>query len=202
MEQTIPAPAGTRHDLVELVKLDPTIRLDIRYARSDNFVGRPVYDLARAFLQAPAARDLAAAHQGLQQQGLGLVVFDGYRPWSVTKLFWEVTPEEKRLFVANPQRGSRHNRGCAVDLSLIDLKIDAQLPMPSEFDEFTDRAFVAYDGGTVEETRNRDLLIATMETHGFRVNQHEWWHFDHHRYGDYPVLDVPFEALDSGRTSP
>ena len=109
-------------DLLELIKLDPTIKLDIRYARSDNFVGRKVYPEARAFLQRPAAEALVRVHRKLKKQGLGLVVYDGYRPWTITKLFWDVTPQDKRIFVANPKTGSRHNRGCAVDLSIFNLK--------------------------------------------------------------------------------
>src|SRR5215210_917492 len=99
-------------DLLELVKLDKTIKLDIRYATADNFVGKPVYPEARAFLQRDAAAAVARVHKKLKKQGLGLVIFDGYRPWSITKLFWEVTREDKRKFVANPERGSKHNRGC------------------------------------------------------------------------------------------
>ena len=127
-------------DLLELVKLDKTIKLDIRYARNDNFVGRPVYTEARAFLQRPAAEALIRVHKLLKAQGLGLVIFDGYRPWAVTKLFWEVTPEDKRKFVANPKTGSRHNRGCAIDLSIYDVQTGKLVPMPSDFDEFTERA--------------------------------------------------------------
>jgi len=109
-------------DLVEIVSLDPTIKLDIRYATPNNFVGRPVYTEARAFLQRPAAEALVRAHRSVRDKGYGLLVFDGYRPWSVTKLFWDVTPRLKRDFVANPKKGSKHNRGCAVDLSLYDLR--------------------------------------------------------------------------------
>jgi D-alanyl-D-alanine dipeptidase len=114
-----PVETGKRPpDLVELATLDPTLHLDVRYATRNNFVGRPVYEEARAFLQRPAAEALLRAHRALAAKGYGIVVFDGYRPWSVTKLFWEVTPEHKKEFVADPRQGSRHNRGCAVDLSL------------------------------------------------------------------------------------
>src|ERR1041384_3002129 len=108
-------------DLVELTKLDPTIKLDIRYATKNNFLGKPVYKQARAFLQRPAAEALVKINQRLRSQGYGLVVFDGYRPWAVTKTFWDVTPEDKKIFVADPQKGSRHNRGCAIDLSMFSL---------------------------------------------------------------------------------
>src|SRR5512134_3839711 len=127
-------------DLVELVALDPTIKLDIRYATASNFVGRPVYDQARAFLQRPAAEALVRAHRALGEKGYGLLVFDAYRPWRVTKLFWDVTPPAQRDFVANPRKGSKHNRGCAVDLSLYDLRTGEEVPMPSAYDDFTARA--------------------------------------------------------------
>ncbi len=108
--------------MIELIKLDPTIKLDIRYATDDNFVGRKVYPEARAFLQKAAATALVEVHKQLRNEGLGLVIFDGYRPWTITKLFWEVVPEHQRKFVADPAKGSKHNRGCAVDLSIFDLK--------------------------------------------------------------------------------
>ena len=182
-------------DLLELVKLDNTIKLDIRYARSDNFVGRPVYTEARAFLQRPAAEALLRVHQKLQRQGLGLVIFDGYRPWSITKLFWEVTPEDKRKFVANPKTGSKHNRGAAIDLSIYDLKTGRLLEMPSDYDEFTERASPNYTGGTDEQRRNRDLLRSLMEAEGFTVNQNEWWHFDYKDWQEYAIYDIPFSEI-------
>jgi zinc D-Ala-D-Ala dipeptidase len=188
-----PKHTGKREaQLIELIKLDPTIKLDIRYATDDNFVGRKVYPEARAFLQKPAAEAVARVHQKLGKQGLGLVIFDGYRPWAITKLFWEVTPEEKRKFVANPVKGSKHNRGCAVDLSIFDLKTGALLPMPSAYDEFTDRASPNYKGGTEEEIRNRELLRKLMEDEGFTVNPNEWWHFDYKNWEDYAIYDISF----------
>lgn len=182
-------------DLVELIKLDKTIKLDIRYARSDNFVGRPVYTEARAFLQRPAAEALLQVHQQLKKQGLGLAIFDGYRPWTVTKLFWEVTPEDKRKFVANPKNGSRHNRGCAVDLSIYDLKTGKLIPMPSDFDDFSDKAHPEYAGGTAEETKNRNMLRKMMEAVGFTVNENEWWHFDYKDWREYGIYDIAFSDI-------
>ena len=179
-------------DLIELTKLDKTIKLDIHYARSDNFVGRPVYAEARAFLQGPAAEALVKVHKELKKKGLGLVIFDGYRPWSVTKLFWDVVPGDKRKFVANPEKGSKHNRGCAVDLSIYDLKTDKELPMPSTFDEFTERASPDYKGGTDEERANRDMLRRLMESQGFVVNPNEWWHFDYKDWEKYAIYDISF----------
>src|SRR5215510_4642309 len=138
-------------DLVELVKLDSTIKLDIRYATSNNFLGRPVYREGRAFLQRPAAEALTRANRRLREKGYGLLVFDGYRPWSVTKIFWDSTPQEKKRFVADPSQGSRHNRGCAVDLTLYDTRSGREVEMPSGYDEMTERAYPNYSGGTEEQ---------------------------------------------------
>ena len=184
-------------DLVELVRLDPTIKLDIRYATANNFVGRPVYTEARAFLQRPAAEALVGAHRSLAEKGYGLLVFDGYRPWSVTKLFWDVTPPSKREFVANPKEGSKHNRGCAVDLSLYDLRTGSEVQMPSAYDEMSPRAYPSYAGGTPEERERRDLLRAAMEAQGFTVEPNEWWHFNCKDWREYPILDIPFSAIPS-----
>lgn len=183
------------NDLVELVKLDPTIRLDIRYARSENFLGRPVYAQARAFLQRPAAESLVRAHRRLRANGYGILVHDGYRPWSVTRLFWDATPEEKKVFVADPARGSRHNRGCAADVTLFDLKTGLAVRMPSEYDEMTERAYPDYPGSTSEERSLRTLLREAMEAEGFTVYEYEWWHFDYKDWRRYRITDVPFSAI-------
>jgi D-alanyl-D-alanine dipeptidase len=180
---------------VEIVGLDPTIKLDIRYATARNFVGRPVYTEARAFLQRPAAEALVRVQHALQPKGYGLLVFDGYRPWSVTKLFWDVTPSSKRDFVANPKKGSKHNRGCAVDLSLYDLRSGSEVQMPSAYDEMSPRASPDYTGGTAEERARRDLLRRAMEAQGFTVEPNEWWHFNCREWREYPILDVPFDAI-------
>jgi D-alanyl-D-alanine dipeptidase len=182
-------------DLVELVKLDKTIKLDIRYARTDNFVGKAVYTEARAFLQRPAAEALLRVHKKLKKQNLGLIIFDGYRPWAVTKIFWEVTPEDKRKFVANPKTGSKHNRGCAVDLSIYDRKTGKLVEMPSDFDEFTERASPDYAGGTEKARANRDLLRRLMEAEGFTVNANEWWHFDYKTWQEYAIYDIAFSEI-------
>ncbi|HET8608580.1 MAG TPA: M15 family metallopeptidase [Burkholderiales bacterium] len=182
-------------DLVELDQFDAAIKLDIRYATSDNFVGRPVYPEARAFLQRPAAEALRRANAGLRRHGYGIVVFDGYRPWSVTKLFWDVTPPDKHQFVADPREGSRHNRGCAADVSLYQLATGRNVPMPSEYDEMTERAYPDYRGGTDGERRTRDLLRQVMEAEGFSVYRTEWWHFDYRDWKQYAILDVPFYTI-------
>lgn len=184
-------------DLVELAKLDPSIKLDIRYATTNNFLHRPVYTQARAFLQRPAAEALVRAHRALKAKGYGVVVFDGYRPWSVTKIFWDsVTDKEREIeFVANPKKGSRHNRGCAVDLSLFELATGREVEMPSGYDEFSERAFPAYAGGTKEARARRDLLKAAMEAEGFTVYPAEWWHFDYQDWKQYHIQDIPFERM-------
>lgn len=196
-QSTVPKPVKREADLLELVKLDKSIKLDIRYARSDNFVGKPVYAEARAFLQRPAAEALVRVHRKLKSEGLGLAIFDGYRPWSVTKLFWEVTPEDKRIYVANPKTGSRHNRGCAVDLTMYDRRSGKLVAMPSDFDEFTEHASPDYKGGTDEERRNRDLLRKAMEAEGFTVNANEWWHFDYKDWQSYAIYDISFDDAGS-----
>ena len=182
-------------DLVELITLDRTIKLDIRYATPNNLAGRAVYAEARAFLQRPAAEALVRVHRSLAPHGYGLLVFDGYRPWRVTKLFWDVTPVEKREFVADPAKGSKHNRGCAVDLSIYELNSGREVEMPSAYDEMSPRAYPTYEGGTAEVRRRRDLLRAAMKKEGFTVEPNEWWHFNYKDWTEYPILDLPFSAL-------
>jgi D-alanyl-D-alanine dipeptidase len=182
-------------DLVELTSLDRAIRLDVRYATADNFLSTPVYAEARAFLQRPAAEALVRAHRSLAATGHGLLIHDAYRPWWVTKLFWDATPVEKRDFVADPAKGSRHNRGCAVDLTLYRLSDGRAVEMPSLYDEMTERASPAYEGGPPEPRRLRDLLRSTMEREGFTVFETEWWHFDHRDWREYPILNLSFAEI-------
>jgi D-alanyl-D-alanine dipeptidase len=197
LKQQPPVEQGTflKPDLVELVTLDPTIKLDVRYAGANNFLGTPLYTQGRAFLQRPAAEALVRAHRELEAQGYGLIIHDGYRPWYVTKIFWDATPDDKKIFVANPQEGSKHNRGCAVDLSLYDLKTGAEVDMPSGYDEMSERAYADYAGGTSQQRALRTLLRQAMEKHGFAVNPTEWWHFDYKDWKQYPILNVKFEDL-------
>jgi zinc D-Ala-D-Ala dipeptidase len=182
-------------DLVEVVTLDPTIKLDIRYATTNNFLSTPMYRQARAFLQRPAAEAVVRANQALKGQGYGLLIHDAYRPWYVTKMFWEATPEDKRIFVANPAEGSRHNRGCAVDITIYDLKTGSAVKMPSGYDEMSERAYADYTGGTSDERQRRDLLRRTMENEGFTVYPQEWWHYDYKDWKLYPILNLRFEQL-------
>ena len=195
-----PRETGTFREpyLVELIELDRTIKLDVRYATANNFTGRAVYTEARAFLQRPAAEALVRASRALRKKGYGLSVFDGYRPWSVTKLFWEITPADKKQFVADPAKGSRHNRGCAVDLTLYDLKTGRQVSMPGEYDEMSERSHINYAGGTAEQRRLRDLLRAALEAEGFTPYEPEWWHYDFKDWRQYPILDLSFSELTDG----
>lgn len=181
--------------LVEPIKLDPTIKLDIKYATKNNFLGRPFYKEAKAYLQEHVAKDLVKVSKKLNKKGFRLIIFDGYRPWSTTKIFWDETPIEKRKFVADPKIGSNHNRGCAVDLSLYNLKTQKELKMPCAFDTFSQEALPTYKGGRDEERANRDLLREVMESENFTVHPNEWWHFDYKDCEDYEILDVPFEKL-------
>jgi zinc D-Ala-D-Ala dipeptidase len=184
-----------QNELVELVKLDPTIKLDIRYAGTNNFLSTPIYSQARAFMQRPAAEALVRASHALKQQGYGLLIHDAYRPWYVTKIFWDATPDDKKIFVADPKEGSKHNRGCAVDLTLYYLKTGEPVQMPSGYDEMSPRAFADYAGGTPDETSRRDLLRKAMEHEGFTVYPQEWWHFDYKDWKQYRIQNVRFEAI-------
>jgi len=182
-------------DLVELVTLDPTIHLDIRYATNNNIVGQPVYKEARAFLQRPAAKALVNVNNELKPLGYGLLVFDGYRPWSVTKLFWDITSKENKKFVANPKNGSRHNRGCAIDVSLYDLKTGKEIQMTGTYDEMSERSYPNYKGGTKEQRELRDVLISKMEANGFTVYKYEWWHFDYQGWESYRIQNIQFSEI-------
>jgi D-alanyl-D-alanine dipeptidase len=182
--------------LVDLARVVPGVRLDIRYAGTDNFLSTPVYTSARAFLQKPAAEALARAARSLEREGYGLLVHDAYRPWHVTRIFWEATPPDKRDFVADPAKGSRHNRGCAVDLTLYERATGRAVEMPSLYDEMSERAYPNYPGGTPEQRRLRDLLRRAMEREGFTVFEFEWWHFDYRDWPRYRIANLSFEALE------
>jgi len=182
-------------DLVELTTLDRTFKLDIRYATANNFLGSPLYSQARAFLQRPAAQALLRVQKSLAPEGYGLLIHDTYRPWYVTKIFWDATPVNLHEYVADPAHGSRHNRGCAVDLTLYDLKTGRTIEMPSLYDETTDRAHADYAGGTAAQRRLRDFLRKHMEAEGFAVYEFEWWHFDYRDWSLYAIQNVRFEDL-------
>lgn len=182
-------------DLVDVTTLDPTIKLDIRYATSNDFLGTPLYTEARAFMQRPAAEALVRVVQKLRPMGYGLLIHDAYRPWYVTKIFWEATPPDKRMFVADPAQGSRHNRGCAVDLTLYELNTGKPVTAVSGYDEFSPRAYPYYPGGTSLQRWYRDLLRTIMVSEGFTVYDTEWWHFDYEDWRLYPIGNQTFEQL-------
>jgi CubicO group peptidase (beta-lactamase class C family)/D-alanyl-D-alanine dipeptidase len=182
-------------DLVDLTTLDPTIKLDIRYASTNNFLGTPFYSSARALLQRPAAEALVRAHHRLKEKGYGLLIHDAYRPWYVSKMFWDATPLSGHAFVADPSKGSKHNRGCAVDLALYDLTGGKPIEMVGGYDEFSARSSPDYPGGTSRQRWHRERLRRAMEAEGFTVNEVEWWHFDHRDWPKYPLLNATFEAL-------
>ena len=181
--------------LTHLEQLDPTLKFDIRYAREDNFIKRKVYRSAHAFLLAHVAADLLNVHLKLKPKGFGLLIFDGYRPWSVTKLFWDLSNEHDRQFLADPAKGSSHNRGCAVDLSLYELKTGRAVVMPSDFDEMNEKSYVAYTGGDARSRELRDLLQETMKAHHFTGIKNEWWHFNHTSHHEWPVMNFTFEEI-------
>jgi CubicO group peptidase (beta-lactamase class C family)/D-alanyl-D-alanine dipeptidase len=192
-----PVETGPRRasDLVELSTLDPTIKLEIRYATTNNFISTPMYSQARAFLQRPAAEALLRAHRSLAKYGLGLLIHDAYRPWYVTKMFWDATPDSAKIFVANPAQGSRHNRGAAVDLTVYDLRTGRAIEMVSGYDEFSARAYPDYPGGTSRQRYDRELLRRAMEAEGFRVYEAEWWHFDYQDWRLYPIGNQTFDQI-------
>jgi len=189
---------GRRPDLVELTGIDPRLRIDLRYATSNNFTGNVVYPAARAFLQRPAAQALARVGDRARARGYGLLILDAYRPWSVTRMFWDSYPMHRR-YLADPLQGSRHNRGCAVDLTLFDLAGGEEVKMPSAYDDFSERAHPLYEGGSEPERAARDLLRKLMEAEGFTVYENEWWHFDYTGWREYPVLDVSLEDVATAR---
>jgi D-alanyl-D-alanine dipeptidase len=182
-------------DLINLATVDPNIKFDIRYASSNNFIGFPLYERADAYLQRPAAQALGRAQQALAMKGYGLLIHDGYRPWFVTKMFWDATPESGHAFVADPSHGSRHNRGCAVDLTLYDLKSGNAVEMTGRYDEMSPRSFADYVGGTSRQRWLRALLRREMEAQGFAVYPEEWWHFDYKDWSDYAIGTATFSQI-------
>jgi serine beta-lactamase-like protein LACTB len=186
-------------DLVDLAALDDTLKLDIRYATTNNFLSTPFYTSAKAYMQRPAAEALVRVHKKLGEQGYGLMIHDAYRPWHVTKMFWDATPEKQHLFVADPAKGSRHNRGCAVDLTLYDRKTGKPVVMTGGFDEMSDRSYPDYLGGTSLQRWHRDLLRRSMEAEGFTVYEAEWWHFDYKDWKQYAIGNRTFEEIAAGK---
>lgn len=179
-------------ELVDVQKLVPDVVLDIRYATTNNFTGKQLYPVAKCYLRRQAAESLKAVAEELHGMGYGLKVYDGYRPLSVQKKMWEIYPHEG--YVANPAKGSRHNRGAAVDLTLI--KLDGSpVAMPTEYDDFTRKAHRRYMDLPEEVLKNRELLETVMKKHGFRGLPTEWWHFDFRDSEKYEILDIDYSAV-------
>ena len=181
--------------LVDLTKTVPGIIPDIRYATDNNFTHKKVYTSARAFARVAVAKALADIQHELSQKGLSLKVFDAYRPYAATLLFWDIMHDT--AYVASPLTGSRHNRGYAVDVSIVNLKTGKELVMPTPFDDFTVRANASYPDISEDAAKNRALLITIMSKHGFTVYPSEWWHYDYRGWRDYGLMDLSFEELDS-----
>ena len=186
--------ADPRKELINLAEFVPGLVLDIRYATTNNFTGEQIYNLARAYARKPVAEALKKIQDDLRKQGLGIKVFDAYRPYKATVKFYEVYRDT--TYVASPYRGSRHNRGCALDLTVIDLKTGNELEMPTGYDSFKKEAWPSTPVKDPVIRKNRELLIGAMQKHGFKVNSSEWWHFDFVGWQQYEVLDIDFEELE------
>lgn len=180
-------------ELLELKKYIPGLKLDIRYASKNNFTGQAVYRQARAFARRPVTESLRNVQIELNKSGLGLKIFDAYRPYTVTRKFFEIASDKN--FVANPKDGSRHNRGCAIDLTLINLKTGKELAMPTPYDSFAPEAASDFNDLPMDVIKNRDLLRTVMEKNNFRVLNNEWWHFDFIGWRNFELMDIPFEDL-------
>lgn len=181
-------------ELIDLEKFIPGIALDIRYATTNNFTKEKIYNLARAYARKPVAEALKKAQQEFLKQGVGIKIHDAYRPYKATVKFYELYKDT--TYVASPYRGSRHNRGCAIDMTLIDIKSGNELKMPTEYDSFRKEAWPTTPVSDPVIKKNRELIISVMEKHGFKVNASEWWHFDFIGWKKYEVLDIDFEELE------
>ena len=185
--------ANPDKQLVEIKRYIPQIVLDIRYATTNNFMHRRMYQQAKAYARLPVVKALQQVEADLKTRGLGLKIYDAYRPYSVTVKFYQMTSDTN--FVADPRKGSKHNRGCAVDLSLIDLKTGKELDMPTGFDSFSRKAAANYPTLSKQQLDNRELLKTIMQAHGFKVLSTEWWHYDFNGWANYELLDIPFSGL-------
>ncbi len=169
--------------------------LDIRYATTDNVTQKVLYKQPRAFLIKSAAERLKLIQEKLKSKGLGIKIFDGYRPYAVTLQLWEAIKDDR--YAASPDKGSRHNRGAAIDMTLINLKTGEELAMPTPYDDFTEKAHLNYMKLPTEVIKNREFLIKMMTDNGFVTITSEWWHFDLQGWSAYPLLDLSFEELDT-----
>lgn len=180
-------------EMVELKAVIPSVQLDIRYATKNNFTKEIIYTLPKAYARKPVAEALAKVQDSLKHYNLGLKIYDAYRPYAATLRFYEVYPDT--AFVANPQKGSRHNRGCAIDLTLVELSSGKEIPMPSGFDDFSEKAYPDYSKLSDTVLKNRAFLFSLMKHFGFNHISSEWWHFDYVDWRNYPLMDLSFEEL-------
>jgi len=181
------------NQLIEIKKAIPNINLDIRYATKNNFMQQVMYKQARAFARKPVIEALKKIQKELNKKGYGLKIFDGYRPYAITVEFYKKASDKN--FVANPAKGSKHNRGCAVDLTLVNLKTGKELVMPTPYDSFSAAAAAKYQNVSPEARKNRDFLIAIMGKYQMNVLENEWWHYDFSDWKNYNLMDIPFEKL-------
>lgn len=179
-----------KHGLVELIKLDDSFVIDIKYATEDNFIGKKIYTMPVCLIHKDVAKKLINANNEFKALGYRIKIFDAYRPYSAQQVLWDAADDKS--YVANPKKGSIHNRGAAVDITLVDMDGN-ELPMPSGYDEFSERAHLKYDKCEQELIDNRELLGKIMVKNGFRRISTEWWHFDDVSYEKYPILDLSFE---------
>lgn len=186
--------ANPEKELIDLEKFIPGIVLDIRYATTNNFTGEQIYNLSQAYARKPVAEALKKAQEEFSKHGVGIKIYDAYRPYSATVKFYEVYRDT--TYVASPYKGSRHNRGCAIDMTLVDLKTGEELKMPTEYDSFKKEAWPSTPVKDPLIKKNRDLIISVMQRHGFKVNASEWWHFDFNGWQKFEVMDIDFEKLE------
>lgn len=186
--------ANPQNELINLEKFVPGVRLDIRYATTNNFTQEKIYNLARAYARKPVAEALKKAQADFKKLGYGIKIFDAYRPYAATVKFYEVYKDT--TYVASPYRGSRHNRGCAIDMTIFDLKTGKDLPMPTEYDSFRKEAWPSTPVSDPIIRKNRETIISVMANHGFKVNGSEWWHFDFIGWQKFEVMDISFEELE------
>lgn len=179
----------TLHDtaMVELKKYDKDFVLDIKYATTDNFTKQVLYDCGRSFLRKKVAKDLLNAHKEFKKLGYRIKIFDGYRPHSVQFKMWDLTPDKR--YVGNPHKGSMHNRGCAVDLTLIDSN-GKEVDMGTPYDFFGEEAHITFKKLPVQVLENRKILRSILEKNGYRALETEWWHFSYNR-NVYSILNRP-----------
>ena len=185
--------ANSEKELVDLEKFIPGIILDIRYASDNNFTKERIYNTAKAFARRPVAEALKKAQADFNKLEVGIKIYDAYRPYKATVKFYELYHDT--TYVASPYSGSRHNRGCAIDMTLVELANHSELQMPTEYDSFRREAWPTTPVKDPAIRKNRDLIIRIMEQHGFKVNASEWWHFDFVGWQRFEVMDVDFEEL-------